>query len=102
MAAPLCSFGRAGAFFVSAFSESHFQVNRTMPSIQTILHPTDFSESSRHAFETACSLVKDGSTRLIVLHVAPPFTGPIPVEPAPNPLVSAESQDFLRGRYTWP
>lgn len=73
-----------------------------MPSIQTILHPTDFSENSRHAFETACSLVKDHSTRLIVLHVAPPFTGPVPIEPAPNPLVSAESQEFLRGKYSWP
>ena len=73
-----------------------------MPSIQTILHPTDFSESSRHAFETACSLVKDHNTRLILLHVTPPYTGPIPAEPAPNPLVSAESQEFLRERYTWP
>jgi|GEM_PF-401173 len=73
-----------------------------MSALQTILHPTDFSDSSRHAFETACSLVKDKNTRLIVLHVAPPFTGPVPVEPAPNPLVSAESQAFLAGRYTWP
>lgn len=73
-----------------------------MSSIQTILHPTDFSENSRHAFDTACSLVKDKNSRLIVLHVAPPFTGPVPVEPAPNPLVSAESQEFLKGRYTWP
>ncbi len=73
-----------------------------MSSLQTILHPTDFSDSSLHAFETACALVKDQNTRLIVLHVAPPFTGPIPVEPSPNPLVSAESQGFLAGRYTWP
>jgi len=73
-----------------------------MPTIQTILHPTDFSESSGHAFNTACSLVKDHNTRLIILHVAPPFTGPIPVEPAANPLVSAESQESLRGKYTWP
>lgn len=73
-----------------------------MSSIHTILHPTDFSDSSRHAFDTACSLVKDKNSRLIVLHVAPPFTGPVPVEPAPNPLVPAESQPFLTGRYTWP
>jgi nucleotide-binding universal stress UspA family protein/quercetin dioxygenase-like cupin family protein len=73
-----------------------------MSSIQTILHPTDFSESSQYAFETACSLVKDKNSRLIVLHVAPSFTGPIPQEPAPNPLVSAESQEFLKGRYIWP
>ena|SRR5579872_4023256 len=73
-----------------------------MPSIQTILHPTDFSESSQYAFETACSLVKDKNTRLIVLHVALPSTAPIPFEPVPNPLVPAESQEFLKGRYIWP
>jgi nucleotide-binding universal stress UspA family protein/quercetin dioxygenase-like cupin family protein len=73
-----------------------------MPSMQTILHPTDFSESSRHAFQTACSLVKDQNSRLIVLHVVPPFTGPVPVEPVPNPLVPAESQEFLSGRFSWP
>ena len=73
-----------------------------MPSIQTILHPTDFSESSQHAFETACSLVKDSNTRLIVLHVGLPSTAPIPFETVPNPLVPAESQEFLKGRYTWP
>ena len=73
-----------------------------MSTLQTILHPTDFSESSQRAFETACSLVKDYNTRVIVLHVALPFTGPVPVEPAPDPLVPAESQEFLRGRYDWP
>lgn len=73
-----------------------------MAALQTILHPTDFSDSSRHAFDTACALAHDKNTRVIVLHVAPPFTGPVPVEPAPNPMVSAESQEFLSGRYTWP
>ena len=30
-----------------------------MPGIQTILHPTDFSENSRPAFQTACALARD-------------------------------------------
>lgn len=73
-----------------------------MSSIQTILHPTDFSANSRHAFETACSLVKDAGTRLVIMHVIPPFTGPVATEPSPDPLVPAESQAFLKGRFSWP
>ncbi len=30
-----------------------------MAGIQTILHPTDFSENSRYAFQTACALARD-------------------------------------------
>jgi nucleotide-binding universal stress UspA family protein len=37
--------------------------------IRTILHPTDFSECSRDAFQLACSLARDYGARLIVLHV---------------------------------
>jgi nucleotide-binding universal stress UspA family protein len=33
-----------------------------------ILHPTDFSERSRHAFDVACALARGGG-RLIVLHI---------------------------------
>jgi nucleotide-binding universal stress UspA family protein len=40
-------------------------------SIQTILHPTDFSEHSRAAFRTACSLARGWGARLVVLHVVP-------------------------------
>ncbi len=36
----------------------------------TILHPTDFSALSEHAFHLACSLARDHGSRLIVLHVA--------------------------------
>jgi nucleotide-binding universal stress UspA family protein len=49
-----------------------------MNTIQTILHPTDFSESADHAFRLACSLARDHEARLVVLHVVPtvtPFTG---------------------------
>lgn len=40
---------------------------------QTILHPTDFSEHSAGAFEVACSLARDHSARVVVVHVASPF-----------------------------
>jgi nucleotide-binding universal stress UspA family protein len=42
-----------------------------MLSVQTILHPTDFSERSGYAFRLACSLARDRGARLIVLHVMP-------------------------------
>ena len=38
--------------------------------ITTILHPTDFSPPSEHAFNVACSLARDHGSRVIVLHVA--------------------------------
>jgi nucleotide-binding universal stress UspA family protein len=38
---------------------------------QTILHPTDYSETSAAALRVACSLARDRGGRLIVLHVAP-------------------------------
>jgi nucleotide-binding universal stress UspA family protein len=43
-----------------------------MLRIATILHPTDFSPSSDHAFQLACSLARDHGSRLVVLHVAEP------------------------------
>jgi nucleotide-binding universal stress UspA family protein len=43
-----------------------------MLSIRTVLHPTDFSAYSKHAFGLACSLARDYGARLLVLHVAPP------------------------------
>jgi nucleotide-binding universal stress UspA family protein len=42
-----------------------------MLPIRTILHPTDFSERSRHAFRLACSLARDYGAHLVVLHVVP-------------------------------
>jgi len=42
-----------------------------MNTIQTILHPTDFSESADHAFRLACSLARDHEARVVVLHVIP-------------------------------
>jgi nucleotide-binding universal stress UspA family protein len=43
-----------------------------MFSLQTILHPTDFSSRSDYAFHLACSLARDHGGKVIVLHVVPP------------------------------
>jgi nucleotide-binding universal stress UspA family protein len=43
-----------------------------MLPVRTVLHPTDFSDYSSHAFRLACSLARDYGARLLVLHVAPP------------------------------
>jgi nucleotide-binding universal stress UspA family protein/dienelactone hydrolase len=42
-----------------------------MLTVNTILHPTDFSHSSEAAFRLACSLARSYGARLIVLHVYP-------------------------------
>src|SRR5579871_2129705 len=76
--------------------------DRLMSSIQTILHPTDFSDNSQYAFQMACSLAKDNNARLILLHVIPPSADPLLTELPANPLRSAESQTSLQGRFTWP
>ncbi len=41
-----------------------------MLPIRTVLHPTDFSDSSAYAFRLACSLARDYDARLVMLHVA--------------------------------
>ena len=38
-----------------------------MLALQTILHPTDFSEHSNNAFHLACALARDYNARLVVL-----------------------------------
>ncbi len=43
-----------------------------MLTIRTIVHPTDFSEPSRAAFELACALARDYGAKLLILHVNPP------------------------------
>jgi nucleotide-binding universal stress UspA family protein len=40
-----------------------------MLPVRTVLHPTDFSERSDHAFHLACALARDCGARLFVLHV---------------------------------
>ncbi|MDB5313678.1 MAG: putative universal stress protein [Gemmataceae bacterium] len=55
-----------------------------MTEIRTILHPTDFFESSEAACRLACAFARDYGARLVILHVYPP------------PLTGAEAVD--RGR----
>jgi nucleotide-binding universal stress UspA family protein len=43
-----------------------------MWSVQTILHPTDFSDQAQNSFQLACALASDLKARLIILHVIPP------------------------------
>ncbi len=72
-----------------------------MPGIQTILHPTDFSENSLPAFETACALARENHARLVVLHVMIPSASPLLQAPPPDPLKSAESQESI-AHLPWP
>jgi nucleotide-binding universal stress UspA family protein len=59
-----------------------------MLPIRKILHPTDFSEHSRAAFELACALARDYGAEITILHVnrATPIYAPdgivvgVPVE----------------------
>src|SRR5579875_1242684 len=41
-----------------------------MLNIQTVLHPTDYSERSDIALRIACSLARDYRAKLVLLHVA--------------------------------
>jgi nucleotide-binding universal stress UspA family protein/quercetin dioxygenase-like cupin family protein len=66
-----------------------------MSGIQKILHPTDFSENARHAFQSACALARDNKATLVVLHVMMPSVSPVQEQPLPDPLRSAESQQSL-------
>jgi nucleotide-binding universal stress UspA family protein len=43
-----------------------------MLPIRKILHPTDFSDHSRAAFELACALARDYGAELLILHVNRP------------------------------
>jgi nucleotide-binding universal stress UspA family protein/quercetin dioxygenase-like cupin family protein len=72
-----------------------------MAGIQTILHPTDFSESSRYAFDTACALARDYHAKLLVLHVMMPSVSPLLQQRPPDPLRPAESQVSL-AQLPWP
>jgi len=42
-----------------------------MLQINTILHPTDFSERSQPALDVARAMARDHGARLVVVHVAP-------------------------------
>jgi universal stress protein A len=55
-----------------ALDRQHIRGGCVMLSIRTILHPTDLSERSEHAFRAACSLARDHGARLVVLYVQHP------------------------------
>ncbi|MBM4067950.1 MAG: universal stress protein [Planctomycetes bacterium] len=69
-----------------------------MTPIRTILHPTDFSQHSEHAFQLACSLARDHGSRLIVLHTQErpvmAYAGIAMAPPAPPP--SADERQALK------
>ncbi len=70
-----------------------------MLPIHTVLHPTDFSESSEHAFRLACALARDYGARLIVLHVrwlpTPVFGEVVPMPPPATGYSSAATEAQL-------
>lgn len=45
-----------------------------MQNVRTILHPTDFSEPSKAAWQMACALARVYGARLVALHVVYPVT----------------------------
>jgi nucleotide-binding universal stress UspA family protein len=57
--------------------------------IKTILHATDFSESSDQAFHVACALAGDYKARLVVLHALP-----APVVGYPEGIVLAQPEGY--------
>jgi nucleotide-binding universal stress UspA family protein len=63
-----------------------------MNLVQTMLHPTDFSERSRYAFQYACLLARELGARLIVLHVVPP--PPVTIQGEMIAFVPPEERDL--------
>ena len=43
-----------------------------MLPVKTLLHPTDFTQASRYAFDLACQIARDRGARVVALHVVPP------------------------------
>ena len=46
-----------------------------MFSVKTLLYPTDFTQTSRYAFDLACQIARERNARVIALHVVPPLNG---------------------------
>jgi nucleotide-binding universal stress UspA family protein len=69
-----------------------------MRPVQTILHPSDFSERSDHAFRFACLLARDLGARLIVLHVMPPAAVAIAGELVAYTAPSDQDKEELWGK----
>ena len=62
-----------------------------MFAFHTILIAADFSEASRDAFQAACSLAREGESRLCVLNVMEPR-----YEPEPTTFLGDQTARFLR------
>ncbi len=70
-----------------------------MSTIRAILHPTDFSECSRAAFEFARSLARDHGARLVLLYVGrPPLVDPLMAEVPAEPDERAAADALARLR----
>jgi nucleotide-binding universal stress UspA family protein len=71
-----------------------------MKLLKTILHPTEFSDLSRTALQTAVALAQEHEARLILMHVQEPQEviegefGMLPPEPEPD---DQQVLDALRG-----
>lgn len=67
--------------------------------IHTILHPTDFSEYSKGAFQVARALARDYKARLILMHVSLPpvlvYAEAIPINP-PTDMLFDSLREKLR------
>ncbi len=68
-----------------------------MLPIHTILHPTDFTDRSAHAFHLACALTRDYGARLVLLHVVMPTVavygeGALPLDPE---VLAREAKEHL-------
>jgi uncharacterized membrane protein HdeD (DUF308 family)/nucleotide-binding universal stress UspA family protein len=46
----------------------------TMLQVKTLLHPTDLTDASRHAFDLTCQIARDRGARIVAMHVVPPPT----------------------------
>ena len=64
---------------------------RSMLTIRTILHATDFSEDSNHAFRLAYTLASDHGARLIVADVIPGSAAPAGGVMTPPPSEEGET-----------
>jgi nucleotide-binding universal stress UspA family protein len=72
-----------------------------MLPIRIIVHPTDFSENSKAAFEMACALANDYRASLYVVHVEPPTPvfaelGTIPPMPMDREALERQLADSVR------
>jgi nucleotide-binding universal stress UspA family protein len=59
-----------------------------MLPVKTLLHPTDLTQASRHAFDLACQIARDCRARVVALHVVPPPNRHRAEVVAGNPLAS--------------